>query len=71
MNSINSPNFSDLTAELKDKLRKVKLFLCDVDGVLTDGTVMKGEGMDLKRFPSGMVWVFDSLSKTATCGLDF
>ncbi|HQC43297.1 MAG TPA: HAD hydrolase family protein [Verrucomicrobiota bacterium] len=50
MNSINSPNFSDLTAELKDKLRKVKLFLCDVDGVLTDGTVMKGKGMDIKRF---------------------
>jgi YrbI family 3-deoxy-D-manno-octulosonate 8-phosphate phosphatase len=50
MNSIHSPNFLDLSAELKEKLKKVKLFLCDVDGVLTDGTVLKGEGLELKRF---------------------
>lgn len=50
MDSIISPNFSDLNAELKEKLKKVKLFLCDVDGVLTDGTVLKGDGMELKRF---------------------
>jgi 3-deoxy-D-manno-octulosonate 8-phosphate phosphatase (KDO 8-P phosphatase) len=26
------------------------LFLCDVDGVLTDGTVMMGNGVETKRF---------------------
>jgi len=28
----------------------VKLFLCDVDGVLTDGTVLMGNGVESKRF---------------------
>ena len=32
------------------KLKAVKLFLCDVDGVLTDGTVYMGGGMEMKRF---------------------
>jgi 3-deoxy-D-manno-octulosonate 8-phosphate phosphatase (KDO 8-P phosphatase) len=32
------------------KLKCVKLFLCDVDGVLTDGTVYMGGGVEMKRF---------------------
>lgn len=28
----------------------MKLFLCDVDGVLTDGTVWMGNGVETKRF---------------------
>ncbi len=41
----------DLTVELLQRLRRVKLFLCDVDGVLTDGTVIMGAGgNELKRF---------------------
>jgi 3-deoxy-D-manno-octulosonate 8-phosphate phosphatase (KDO 8-P phosphatase) len=36
--------------ELKRKLARVKLFLCDVDGVLTDGMVLMGNGVESKRF---------------------
>jgi 3-deoxy-D-manno-octulosonate 8-phosphate phosphatase (KDO 8-P phosphatase) len=32
------------------KLRAVKLFLCDVDGVMTDGAVYMGGGVEMKRF---------------------
>lgn len=32
------------------KLKAVKLFLTDVDGVLTDGTVYMGGGVETKRF---------------------
>src|SRR5947207_1928161 len=32
------------------KLKAVKLFLCDVDGVLTDGAVYMGGGVEMKRF---------------------
>ena len=32
------------------RLRRVKLFLTDVDGVMTDGTVLMGEGVELKRY---------------------
>jgi 3-deoxy-D-manno-octulosonate 8-phosphate phosphatase (KDO 8-P phosphatase) len=35
---------------LKDKLAGVRLFLCDVDGVLTDGMVVMGNGVESKRF---------------------
>jgi 3-deoxy-D-manno-octulosonate 8-phosphate phosphatase (KDO 8-P phosphatase) len=35
---------------LKARLAKVKLFLCDVDGVLTDASVLVGGGAELKRF---------------------
>ena len=35
---------------LKKKLAQVRLFLCDVDGVLTDGTVWMGNGVETKRF---------------------
>lgn len=32
------------------RLKRVKLFLTDVDGVMTDGTVIMGPGMELKRY---------------------
>ena len=35
---------------LNKKLKSVKLFLCDVDGVLTDGAVYMGGGVESKRF---------------------
>jgi 3-deoxy-D-manno-octulosonate 8-phosphate phosphatase (KDO 8-P phosphatase) len=35
---------------LNRKLRAVKLFLSDVDGVMTDGTVYMGGGVETKRF---------------------
>ena len=36
---------------VKHQLQKIKLIISDVDGVLTDGTIMKGGGdMELKRF---------------------
>src|SRR5436853_6682341 len=38
------------SAPLRTRLRGVKLFLCDVDGVLTDGTVYMGGGVESKRF---------------------
>ena len=37
-------------AALVTKLKRVKLFLCDVDGVMTDGTVYMGGGAETKRF---------------------
>ena len=39
-----------ISASLRQKLRDIKLFLCDVDGVLTDGAVYMGDGMEMKRF---------------------
>src|SRR3954465_10752872 len=39
-----------LPPQLRSRLRRVKLFLCDVDGVLTDGTVFMGGGVETKRF---------------------
>lgn len=38
------------SAALNARLARVRLFLCDVDGVLTDGTVMMGNGVETKRF---------------------
>ncbi len=36
---------------VKHQLKKIKLVISDVDGVLTDGTILKGGGnMELKRF---------------------
>ena len=35
---------------LLKKLKAVRLFLCDVDGVLTDGAVYMGGGVESKRF---------------------
>ena len=39
-----------IPAALRTKLAKIKLFLCDVDGVLTDGSVWMGGGVETKRF---------------------
>lgn len=35
---------------LTTRLRRVKLFLTDVDGVMTDGTVIMGESGEFKRY---------------------
>ncbi len=35
---------------LQSRLRRVRLFLCDVDGILTDASVFMGPGLELKRF---------------------
>jgi len=35
---------------LRSRLRRVRLLLCDVDGVLTDGSVWMGGGVESKRF---------------------
>jgi 3-deoxy-D-manno-octulosonate 8-phosphate phosphatase (KDO 8-P phosphatase) len=39
-----------MTSVLRDRLGKIKLLLCDVDGVLTNGTVLFGEGKEYKAF---------------------
>lgn len=39
-----------LSEDLLSRLRRVRLFLCDVDGVMTDGTLWMGAGIELKRF---------------------
>jgi len=36
--------------DLRARLRQIKLFLCDVDGVLTDGSVYLGGKQEIKRF---------------------
>ena len=35
---------------LVTRFRRIKLFLCDVDGVLTDGSVFIGGAQEIKRF---------------------
>ena len=40
----------DMSLSLRKKLARVRLFLCDVDGVLTDGGVWMGGGVESKRF---------------------
>lgn len=39
-----------VTRALNGRLRKVKYFFCDVDGVLTDATVIIGGNRELKQF---------------------
>ena len=39
-----------ISKSLSAKLARVRLFLCDVDGVLTDGTVSVGADSESKRF---------------------
>lgn len=39
-----------LASSLAARLAKIRLFLCDVDGVLTDGSVWMGGGIESKRF---------------------
>jgi 3-deoxy-D-manno-octulosonate 8-phosphate phosphatase (KDO 8-P phosphatase) len=36
--------------QLHSRLAKIKLFLCDVDGVLTDGSIFIGGKQEVKRF---------------------
>ena len=39
-----------LPVDLTTRLGRIRLFLCDVDGVMTDGTVLMGSGVEMKRF---------------------
>jgi 3-deoxy-D-manno-octulosonate 8-phosphate phosphatase (KDO 8-P phosphatase) len=41
---------ADISPRLRSRLKRVKLFLCDVDGVLTDGSVFIGGEREFKRF---------------------
>jgi 3-deoxy-D-manno-octulosonate 8-phosphate phosphatase (KDO 8-P phosphatase) len=41
---------SKLSPQLRSRLKRVKLFLCDVDGVLTDGSIFIGGEREFKRF---------------------
>src|SRR3954468_20464884 len=36
--------------QLRSRLARIKLFLCDVDGVLTDGSIFIGGEKEFKRF---------------------
>ena len=45
---MNSP--VKISASLKTRLARVRLFLCDVDGVLTDGSIYVGGQREFKRF---------------------
>jgi 3-deoxy-D-manno-octulosonate 8-phosphate phosphatase (KDO 8-P phosphatase) len=40
----------EIDPDLAQKLQRVKLLLCDVDGVLTDGSVFIGGETEVKRF---------------------
>lgn len=40
----------EVPSELQARLARVRLFLCDVDGILTDASVYMGEGGESKRF---------------------
>ena len=39
-----------ISPPLHSRLKRVKLFLCDVDGVLTDGSVFIGGAQEIKQF---------------------
>ncbi|HEY1661951.1 MAG TPA: HAD hydrolase family protein [Verrucomicrobiae bacterium] len=39
-----------ISSSLKKRLKRIKLFLCDVDGVLTDGSIFIGGEREFKRF---------------------
>ena len=39
-----------MTKSLRARFAKVKLLLCDVDGVLTDGCILLGSGREVKKF---------------------
>ena len=41
---------TNISPQLRPRLRRIKLFLCDVDGVLTDGSVFIGGAQEIKRF---------------------
>jgi 3-deoxy-D-manno-octulosonate 8-phosphate phosphatase (KDO 8-P phosphatase) len=39
-----------ISPSLRSRLKRIKLFLCDVDGVLTDGSIFIGGEKEFKRF---------------------
>jgi 3-deoxy-D-manno-octulosonate 8-phosphate phosphatase (KDO 8-P phosphatase) len=39
-----------ITPQLRARLKRIRLFLCDVDGVLTDGSIFIGGEREFKRF---------------------
>jgi 3-deoxy-D-manno-octulosonate 8-phosphate phosphatase (KDO 8-P phosphatase) len=39
-----------ISSAIKKKLARIKIFLCDVDGVLTDGSIFIGGEREFKRF---------------------
>ena len=41
---------SKISKQLAARLQRIKLFLCDVDGVLTDGSIFIGGEREFKRF---------------------
>lgn len=41
---------AEISAELQSRLARVKLLLCDVDGILTDASIYVGESGESKRF---------------------
>jgi 3-deoxy-D-manno-octulosonate 8-phosphate phosphatase (KDO 8-P phosphatase) len=47
---------NELSPDLLQRLQKVRLFLCDVDGILTDGCVSMDGKVETKRFhiPDGL-----------------
>jgi len=49
-----------ISPPLHSRLKRVKLFLCDVDGVLTDGSIFIGGAGEMKRFhiPDGLGLIF-------------
>jgi 3-deoxy-D-manno-octulosonate 8-phosphate phosphatase (KDO 8-P phosphatase) len=44
------PPDMSLSEDLLARLRRIRLFLCDVDGVMTDGSILVGPGVEMKRF---------------------
>jgi 3-deoxy-D-manno-octulosonate 8-phosphate phosphatase (KDO 8-P phosphatase) len=46
----NALTMPKISKSLSARLRRIKLFLCDVDGVLTDGAVFMGGPQEFKRF---------------------
>ena len=47
---------NELSPDLTQRLQKVRLFLCDVDGILTDASVYMDGSVETKRFhiPDGL-----------------
>ncbi|HZT23591.1 MAG TPA: HAD hydrolase family protein [Verrucomicrobiae bacterium] len=45
-----SPKPPPISPPLRARLRRIRLFLCDVDGVLTDASIFIGGGREFKRF---------------------
>lgn len=41
---------ANLNPALMDRLKRIKLLLCDVDGILTDASIYVGNAIEVKRF---------------------